>query len=318
MRSPRYLPGAMFRPGLLALVALAFASPARAEVQDKPWLGIRYELGSIGARVTSVFEESGALASGLRVGDEIFEVDGAPVDPQVGIRELIQKRAIGEKATLRVYRDGRVVTLRPLLSRQLTESELVHTQLVGKRAPTFALLPPTTDPDTPRIADSVLSGKVGLLAWFNTTCRECLSLVNKLDAWVDSRDDDRIVALAGVGGRIRDEDLNVAKALELIVAASPVLVPIGVDGAAYQDYAGFENPAETMTLAVVDQRGFIRMAVALNMYEDNSLDDVYAAVDLLLKRGAQAQDRDASYSSHDARPRRSWGSSERPASVRRR
>jgi hypothetical protein len=278
----------MSRLGLTALAALALASPAVAEVQDKPWLGIRYAQGAVGARVTSVFEESGALASGLRAGDEIFEVDGQPIDLRIGLAPHIEPRSIGEKVFLRIYRDGQVLTLGAVLSRRLSDSELLHTQLVGKRARAFSLLPPVqTDQEAEsavRLDDSVLRGKVGVLAWFHLGCAECPALVNKVDAWVDAHDDESIVALAGVGGPPGNDDPAIAKALFLTNTRSPILVPVGVDQGAYEDYAGLERPNETLALVVVDQRGYVRMAAAIDARDDGGLDDVYAAAEGLMKR----------------------------------
>ena len=96
VRGSRYLPRMSRGPTALGVVALAIAvgvggarvgadSAAGEPEPPRPWLGISYDArpsqGIYGLPVTNVFEESGALASGLRVGDEIVEIDGTPTTP---------------------------------------------------------------------------------------------------------------------------------------------------------------------------------------------------------------------------------------------
>lgn len=59
-----------------------------------------------GAEVASVGEGTPAAAAGLRVGDVIVAVDGAPVDSAESLVGYIRGRAVGATVTLTVLRDG--------------------------------------------------------------------------------------------------------------------------------------------------------------------------------------------------------------------
>ncbi len=64
------------------------------------------ESGLQGVLVTSVTESSSAQAAGLRSGDIILEVNGKSVQSIGQLRAQIGIRRIGEKVTLKIFRDG--------------------------------------------------------------------------------------------------------------------------------------------------------------------------------------------------------------------
>lgn len=273
------------RPAWLAVIALAIAPGAAAadEAIDgedpRPWLGISYDprqhKGILGLPVTNVFEESGALASGLRAGDEIVEIDGDIVVPGSDLYPLISPRAIGDRLTMRVFRDDKIITLHPILTRRVSDSEMLHRQLVGKRAPAFSLVP-AGDDTAPVIEDSVLVGKVGIVVWFHQSCRDCPQVINALAPWIEAHRRDGVVGVAGTGGE--------AVAISAILSSTPVLLPVGIDPDAWLHYGVLEDFQNKVSICVVDRAGVVRMAAAVGAVDDPALDDVIAAAERALKQ----------------------------------
>jgi membrane-associated protease RseP (regulator of RpoE activity) len=286
------------RHGLLAVAIALAIGPGAATANESdetldrtPWLGISYSPvnGTVGLLVTNVFDESAAIAAGLRTGDEIIEVDGVPTAPGADLSGLIQPRQIGEKVTVRVYRENRVVTLHPELTRRLSEAELIHVQLVGKLAPAFNLIRPE-DPEGPVIDDSILRGKVGVLVWFHTGCNSCPALANKIAPWVDAHRGS--VGVVGLGGRTDIGAEQMITAMQAIVKATPLLLPVGLDPDAWLRYGVLDWQAygEKAVVVVVDKSGTVQMAAAIRGdADDTALDDVFAAAERALKPARKAR-----------------------------
>lgn len=252
---------------------------------DPPWLGIAYSMttGTVGLLVTNVFEDSPAIAAGLRVGDEIIEVDGMETPPYMGdLSAVIAGHSVGDQMVVRVLRDGRGVTLRPVLANRVSEAELLHMQLVGRPPPSFALVQPD-DPEGDPIDDSIFAGRVGILAWFHTSCVGCAALVNKIQPWVDThRGAVGVVGLGGLEGQTQDQAVTTAKA---VVGASPILLPVGIDIDAYLHYGFVSNTGDKAIFVVVDRSGIIQMATVIPAdADDSALDDVFAAAERALKQ----------------------------------
>jgi S1-C subfamily serine protease len=64
-----------------------------------------------GVEIVQVVEGSPAARAGLRLEDLILDVDGHPTEGMDDLQRIMVSDAIGRRATLRVYRDGRVMTL---------------------------------------------------------------------------------------------------------------------------------------------------------------------------------------------------------------
>jgi membrane-associated protease RseP (regulator of RpoE activity) len=286
------------RHGLLAVAIALAIGPGAATANESddsldrtPWLGISYSpaSGTVGLLVTNVFDESAAIAAGLRTGDEIIEVDGVPTPAGSDLSGLIQPRQIGETVTVRVFRENRVVTLHPELTRRLSEAELIHVQLVGKVAPAFNLIRPE-EPEGDVIDDSILRGKVGVMLWFHTGCNSCPALANKIAPWVDAHRG--AVGVVGLGGR---SDLPVEQmitAMQAIVKATPILMPVGLDPDAFLRYGVLDWQAynDKAVVVVVDRTGVVQMAAAIRGdADDSALDDVYAAAERALKPTRKAR-----------------------------
>ncbi len=91
-----------------AIRTFLMRTPATA-VAPQPWLGLRGapgQAGSIkGVRVLDLAAQSPAEKAGLRAGDIIVGVDGAPVDTPELLAEAVGRKAIGDTAKLLVF-DG--------------------------------------------------------------------------------------------------------------------------------------------------------------------------------------------------------------------
>jgi hypothetical protein len=310
----------------LGLAAIAFATTASADtrkskrrkppvrdtggevapvvVEDpKPWLGISFNQGGggIGVPVTHVFEESAALACGVQIGDLIYAVDGVPLDPYAGVNlgSLITSHAVGDRVELQVVRDDRMITLHPVLAARVSDTELLHRQLVGRDAPEFVLHPPIAnlpsgvsasvqteaDADAEIVADdTALIGKVGILTWFHTSCTSCPNVANQVATWVDAHRD--AVGIAGIGGSPAMTLEQIQLAAHTILSMTPVLMPAGVDQNAWLTYGAMQDSDVKVAVAVVDRGGVIRMAAAIDATTDDpaALDDVFAAAERLLKQ----------------------------------
>jgi membrane-associated protease RseP (regulator of RpoE activity) len=285
----RYLPG-MRVPALICSIAIAIAPGVAVandsdEVETRPWLGIAYTAnGAVaGLLVTNVFEESAAMAAGLRTGDEIVEVDGISTADSKDLTGLIQPRQIGDVVTLRVWRDQNFLTLRPELTRRLTEAELLHVELVGKLAPAFSLIRPD-DPEGDVIDDSILRGKVGIVVWAHLGCGGCPGLANKIAPWVDRHRGS--VGVVGFGTRVDSPIEQQIASAQAVAKASPILLPVGLDSEAWTNYSPLDYPSlsEKAVVVVVDRAGVVQMATAIaTTADDSALDDVFAAAERALK-----------------------------------
>jgi|YelNatPaOPRAMG01_1025707.scaffolds.fasta_scaffold20421_3 serine protease Do len=95
------------------------------------WLGIRYRslddstkimLGIPrdvrGAIIESVIERSPAEKAGLRPGDIIVKMDDRDIKEADDVMEIMMRKKVGEELVLRVWREGKVITLRAKLGEQ--------------------------------------------------------------------------------------------------------------------------------------------------------------------------------------------------------
>lgn len=62
-----------------------------------------------GVEIVQVVEGSPASRAGLRLEDLILEVDGQPTEGMDDLQRIMVSDAIGRRATMRVYRDGRIL-----------------------------------------------------------------------------------------------------------------------------------------------------------------------------------------------------------------
>jgi serine protease Do len=69
----------------------------------------------VGARVIKVAENSPAAAAELREGDVILQFDGAPVENDAHLVNLVNLTEVGKQVTLTVYRNRKTITLRAVV-----------------------------------------------------------------------------------------------------------------------------------------------------------------------------------------------------------
>jgi hypothetical protein len=288
-RMLRYLPGMRARPWIAAAIVAMALGPASANAgheadTPKAWLGISYNSvsGVAGLPVNHVFKESAASAAGMRDGDEIISIDGVATEPGTDLRPLIGDRAIGDRVTIRVLRNNRVVVLRATLAQRINDAELLHRQLFGRQAPAFSLVDPA-DPDAAPTHDTVLTGKVGILVWAHTSCAGCLDIANTVAAWVDGRRD--VIGLLGLGSDQSREPADRLLAAATILRHTPVLMPAGFDQDAWFEYGVTEDYTAKASVVVVDRDGVVQMAALVDPADadDAALDDVFAAAERALK-----------------------------------
>jgi S1-C subfamily serine protease len=102
-----------------------------ANTSTRPWLGIRVcavdkqtrgFLGlpmGYGVLVMEVYDNSPCMAAGLQRGDVIFRADNQSVKDEAMLEAVWNKKRIGDKIKLTIYRDGKKMSLRVKLSAAL-------------------------------------------------------------------------------------------------------------------------------------------------------------------------------------------------------
>ena len=81
--------------------------PAEAARQGEAYLGFQGEDADPGVKVTSVVKDGPAAKAGLQVGDVIVMIDKKAVEKYAGFVKEINSREAGDKAVLKVNRDGK-------------------------------------------------------------------------------------------------------------------------------------------------------------------------------------------------------------------
>jgi membrane-associated protease RseP (regulator of RpoE activity) len=278
------------RTGLAILSAAAICLFAGSALAEAPWLGITYRAGTSGALVIDVHEDSAAMASGMRPGDEIIEVDSIPVHTITALSPLINAHAVGDTITITVVRVTETIRLSAVLTAKLSDDEILQRRLVGRRAPGFLL----QKLGKGTIDDSILIGRVGLLVWFSPRCARCPTRAAEIAAWADSRRRDGLVALVATSGT--------KEGVKSMFAATPITVPVGYDDEEDDEdgdpllswgIAG-EGMIDHVAVVVVDHKGTVRTAAAIPADPDDpraanatSLDDVFASVQRALRQRRQ-------------------------------
>ncbi len=102
-----------------------------AGTATRPWLGMRVcsvdkqaraFLGlpmGYGVLVMEVYDNSPCLAAGLQKGDVIFRADNQSVKDEAMFEALLNKKRVGGKIKLTIYRDGKKMSLSVNLSAAL-------------------------------------------------------------------------------------------------------------------------------------------------------------------------------------------------------
>lgn len=88
---------------------------ATIDIRRGAFMGIRYSPTSPECRLTSLVPGSGAEQAGLRVGDQIIEFNRTPVIEHEDLTKLLREKASGDKAKVKVKRNGEVLTFDVLM-----------------------------------------------------------------------------------------------------------------------------------------------------------------------------------------------------------
>ena len=93
---------------------------------SKPYLGVRYQIINQknalmnevpqGAYIINVIEGSPAAVSGVKEGDIITEIDSQKITEDLELSKIISGKSSGDTVTLKVFRDGKNIELKAILS----------------------------------------------------------------------------------------------------------------------------------------------------------------------------------------------------------
>ena len=108
---PKLAAGQRVVRGFLGIVPVSVNDFAEVAAQ----LGWKEPYGALVARVE---QETGAEAAGLQEQDIIIEIDGTPLEDKDQLMELVGAQAPGTVLTLRIWRDGGIITRQATLGRR--------------------------------------------------------------------------------------------------------------------------------------------------------------------------------------------------------
>ena len=86
--------------------------PHQMPQEDRPWLGVFFQMTDKGAEIMEVIEGSPAEDAGLETGDVITEVNGEAVTATTPLDVLIGQHEPGDRVRLTILRDGDEETIR--------------------------------------------------------------------------------------------------------------------------------------------------------------------------------------------------------------
>lgn len=239
--------------GILALVLVC--APARAD-EPAPWLGISFSPAGLtgGPRIVEVHHDTPASEAGLRVDDEIVEIDGVALGPGVALPSLVGRRAVGDEIELVVWRGGQVTRVRATLAARRTDTELLAAKLVGAAAPATTLRAVGGGPATTPAA----AGQVTVMAWFGLRCASCSAALADVAERARSWSARSVRVFAATSAT----DEEVARWRTLGGAALPVRVDTSTPSALTR-YT-IDGGRASVSLVVIDGAGIVRHATVLD------------------------------------------------------
>ena len=248
------------------LVAVSVAPAANAgSASDPAFLGIGMVNATPGCAVDSIMQSSAAEDAGLRIGDVIIAIDGAPTPACDPLRAAITAHMLGDTIRLDLHRGfGRMVVKATLTSR----SEVLHRRFVGRALE-------GVDSEDGSGFDGELRGRTMLIGWFDLPrCAGCAAVFDRLDTRLRARLGEAAPRLLAMASAPADR----AAALRKSFTAS---VPLTItDDNAYTQFVQRDN--ERVEVMVIDSRGTVRFATPIAPDDDDldaALDEVIAAAE---------------------------------------
>lgn len=233
----------------LAIVALLVgAAPAAADDEPMAWLGVTYRERPGPAEVEEVHPGSAAASVGLRPGDRIVSIDGVEVFGSLA--PIIGAIRVGQRASMLIDRDGRMVRLLPRLRARPTGDELVHLRLVGRDLPEL----PLVDPNGVPVSPTEWRDRPLVVVIFDARCDPCAASVSQLVDELTAAEVDATVAVWVVAE---------AEELAALVARVPMPArPRAVGRHLKTALLGGLTVESEGAIAVVDHEGVIRYGAA--------------------------------------------------------
>jgi thiol-disulfide isomerase/thioredoxin len=259
------LVGAALIVAAAGLVTVVFPVDASAQASDaRPWLGIamdKEEAPSAGVRVGHVVRGSPADKAGIREGDRVLRVAGAPVAQGADVVRAVGRLGVGDTVDLAFSRGGREQTAHVTLAPFPSQDDMMRMDLVGAFAPTWKDIEVVSGSFPSSIG--FMRGRVVLLDFWATWCGPCRVVIPKLDA-LQARFGAQGLSVLGVS-------TEEAQEVALFTQRMAVRYGVAVDrhGQTTRSYGVGSLP----TLVVIDKRGVVRdVAIGYDPGEDARLD----------------------------------------------
>lgn len=182
----------------LSICGVASAQGAR---EVKPWMGISIDKGSHGVLINAVLPNTPAERVGFKAGDEIFALDGKPVDDPKVLIEMVRSKGVGYSLEVNLRRQGKELKKTLQLELQPDAMEMLDKLYVGKPAPSFELFD-YRDDKLLKLED--LRGKPVLIEFWATWCPACRASQGQMNKIAQSFKDLQVIS-------VTDEDAQVVR-----------------------------------------------------------------------------------------------------------